>query len=45
VIAAKRSVTELIAEGRMDVFLDLHNPAPADPRSSSSCRPISCTSR
>jgi len=31
VIAAKRSVTKLIAEGRMDVFLDLHNPAPADP--------------
>ena len=31
VIAAKRSVTDLIAQGRMDLFLDLHNPAPADP--------------
>ncbi|MEO6787632.1 MAG: M14-type cytosolic carboxypeptidase [Chthoniobacteraceae bacterium] len=31
VIAAKRMVTDLIKEGRMDVFLDLHNPAPGDP--------------
>ncbi len=31
VVAAQRSVTELIKEGRMDVFLDLHNPAPGDP--------------
>jgi hypothetical protein len=30
VIAAKGRVTDLIAQGRMDVFLDLHNPAPAD---------------
>ena len=31
VIAAKKRVTDLIKEGRMDVFLDLHNPAPFDP--------------
>lgn len=31
VIAAKKKVSELIREGRMDVFLDLHNPAPGDP--------------
>lgn len=31
IIAAQRKVGELIAEGRMDVFLDLHNPAPGDP--------------
>ncbi len=31
VIAAQRSVGGLIKEGRMDVFLDLHNPAPGDP--------------
>lgn len=31
IIAAKRRVSDLIAEGRMDVFLDLHNPAPGDP--------------
>ena len=31
VIAAQRSVSGLIKEGRMDVFLDLHNPAPGDP--------------
>jgi hypothetical protein len=29
--AAQRRVSELIAEERMDVFLDLHNPAPGDP--------------
>lgn len=29
--AAQRMVGQLIAEGRMDVFLDLHNPAPGDP--------------
>ncbi|PAY19408.1 zinc carboxypeptidase [Rhodopirellula sp. SM50] len=29
--AALRMVTDLIAEDRMDVFLDLHNPAPGDP--------------
>ena len=31
VIAAQRMVSGLIKEGRMDVFLDLHNPAPGDP--------------
>ncbi|WP_253160384.1 M14-type cytosolic carboxypeptidase [Stieleria tagensis] len=31
VIAAQRHVRGLIAEGRMDVFIDLHNPAPSDP--------------
>jgi hypothetical protein len=30
VFAAKRRISDLIAQGRMDVFLDLHNPAPAD---------------
>jgi hypothetical protein len=30
VTAAKRRIADLIAAGRMDVFLDLHNPAPAD---------------
>lgn len=30
-IAAQRKVGDLIAAGRMDVFLDLHNPAPDDP--------------
>jgi hypothetical protein len=30
-IAAQRMVGGLIDEGRMDVFLDLHNPAPGDP--------------
>ncbi|MEY3176380.1 MAG: hypothetical protein RLZZ436_4294 [Planctomycetota bacterium] len=30
-LAAQRRVSDLIAEGRMDVFLDLHNPAPGDP--------------
>lgn len=29
--AAQRKVAELVAEQRMDVFLDLHNPAPGDP--------------
>ncbi len=29
--AAQRIVGELIDAGRMDVFLDLHNPAPGDP--------------
>lgn len=29
--AAQRMVSELIDKGRMDVFLDLHNPAPGDP--------------
>ena len=29
--AAQRMVSELIDQGRMDVFLDLHNPAPGDP--------------
>lgn len=29
--AAMTKVKQLIAEGRMDVFLDLHNPAPGDP--------------
>lgn len=31
VIEARRRVRELIGEGRMDVFLDLHNPGPGDP--------------
>ena len=31
IIAAQRMVSSLIEEGRMDVFLDLHNPAPDDP--------------
>jgi hypothetical protein len=31
VAAAQRMVGDLIAQGRMDVFLDLHNPAPGDP--------------
>ncbi len=31
IIAAQRKVGDLIAEGRMDVFLDLHNPSPDDP--------------
>ena len=31
IIAAQRMVGDLIEEGRMDVFLDLHNPAPDDP--------------
>ena len=31
IIAAQRKVGHLIAGGRMDVFLDLHNPAPGDP--------------
>ncbi|MFH5804068.1 M14 family zinc carboxypeptidase [Alienimonas sp. DA493] len=30
VIHARRKIAGLIAEGRMDVFLDLHNPAPGD---------------
>jgi hypothetical protein len=30
-IAAQTKVSELIEAGRMDVFLDLHNPAPGDP--------------
>ena len=29
--AAQRRVADLIRQGRMDVFLDLHNPAPGDP--------------
>jgi hypothetical protein len=29
--AAQKMVSGLIEEGRMDVFLDLHNPAPGDP--------------
>ena len=29
--AAQKRIGNLIAEGRMDVFLDLHNPAPGDP--------------
>ena len=29
--AAQKWIQALIAEGRMDVFLDLHNPAPGDP--------------
>ena len=31
VVAAKEKVSALIKESRMDVFLDLHNPAPGDP--------------
>jgi hypothetical protein len=31
VLAAQKMVSGLIEEGRMDVFLDLHNPAPGDP--------------
>ncbi len=31
IIAAQRMVSGLIEEGRMDVFLDLHNPSPDDP--------------
>jgi len=31
IIAAQRMIGDLIAAGRMDVFLDLHNPAPGDP--------------
>ena len=31
VAAAQRMIGELIKEDRMDVFLDLHNPAPGDP--------------
>ena len=31
VVAAQQRVGELIAEERMDVFVDLHNPAPSDP--------------
>ena len=31
VAAAQRMVKQLISEGRMDIFLDLHNPAPGDP--------------
>ncbi len=31
VVAAQKMVRGLIEEGRMDVFLDLHNPAPGDP--------------
>ena len=31
VVAAQRRVGDLIEAGRMDVFLDLHNPAPGDP--------------
>ncbi|MCX6858599.1 MAG: M14 family zinc carboxypeptidase [Verrucomicrobia bacterium] len=31
VIAAQKQVSGLIQEGRMDVFLDLHNPSPGDP--------------
>lgn len=30
-VAAKRMIGELIQAGRMDVFLDLHNPGPDDP--------------
>lgn len=30
-LAAQRLVMDLIADDRMDVFLDLHNPAPGDP--------------
>jgi hypothetical protein len=30
VAAAQRLITELASEGRIDVFLDLHNPAPND---------------
>lgn len=31
VAAAQRMIGTLVQEGRMDVFLDLHNPAPGDP--------------
>ena len=31
VVAAQKIVSGLIQEGRMDAFLDLHNPAPGDP--------------
>ena len=31
IIAAQRMIHGLIDEGRLDVFLDLHNPAPSDP--------------
>jgi len=31
VFAAQKKVSDLISEERMDVFLDLHNPAPGDP--------------
>lgn len=31
VLAAQRRVSALVQEGRMDVFLDLHNPGPDDP--------------
>jgi len=31
VIAAQKKVSGLVQEGRMDVFLDLHNPGPGDP--------------
>lgn len=31
IIAAQRKVSDLIAAERMDVFVDLHNPAPGDP--------------
>lgn len=31
VAAAQQMVQQLIREGRMDIFLDLHNPAPGDP--------------
>ncbi len=30
-IAAQKHVTQWVQDGRMDVFLDLHNPAPGDP--------------
>lgn len=31
ILAAQRRIRGLVDEGRMDVFLDLHNPAPGDP--------------
>lgn len=31
VFAAQRKIGELAADGRMDLFLDLHNPGPTDP--------------
>ena len=31
VVAAQRRILGLIQDGRMDVFLDLHNPGPGDP--------------
>jgi len=31
VIAAQRRIGDLAAEGRIDLFLDLHNPGPTDP--------------